>query len=132
MALRLRSSFLDQIKIQIFIGRRQTYGDVIRFLVCYPSHRNVPNRIHPIFGSFLNYTTSMYVHVILCPVDPLWVRLLGENRPMSADQSYEVSCEVVGARPAPIVSWWKGAEPQRNTRESVRTLGLHLNKLHLI
>ncbi|XP_054284356.1 nephrin-like [Macrosteles quadrilineatus] len=52
-------------------------------------------------------------------LDPMWVRLLGQNRPMSADQTYEVSCEVVGARPAPIITWWKGNQPMRNARESV-------------
>lgn len=48
---------------------------------------------------------------------PLSVRLLGENRPFSAEKSYEVSCEVVGARPSPQISWWKGNTQLKNNKE---------------
>ncbi|XP_039281570.1 LOW QUALITY PROTEIN: hemicentin-2 [Nilaparvata lugens] len=42
-------------------------------------------------------------------LNPLWVKILGENRPVSANHSQEVRCEVAGARPAPHIRWWKGS-----------------------
>ncbi|XP_059224588.1 uncharacterized protein LOC106093722 isoform X3 [Stomoxys calcitrans] len=48
---------------------------------------------------------------------PLFVKLQGENRPLSADNSYQLSCVVTGSRPAPTITWWKGSTPMKNTHE---------------
>lgn len=55
-----------------------------------------------------------------CTVKPLWVRLQGEERPLSAGTSYEIACEVVGARPTPEIVWTKGNTILRSTSQSVR------------
>ncbi|XP_011863327.1 PREDICTED: nephrin-like isoform X7 [Vollenhovia emeryi] len=49
---------------------------------------------------------------------PLWVRIQGENRPLSAGKTYEIGCEVVGARPSPTITWSKGNMILRNARET--------------
>ncbi|XP_044728712.1 uncharacterized protein LOC123292210 isoform X2 [Chrysoperla carnea] len=48
---------------------------------------------------------------------PLLIRLKGENKPLSAENSYELGCEVWGSRPTPTITWWKGSVAMRNTRE---------------
>lgn len=50
---------------------------------------------------------------------PLIVKLQGENRALSAGNSYQLSCVVIGARPAPTITWWKGSTPMKNTHEIV-------------
>ncbi|KAK1132809.1 hypothetical protein K0M31_014181 [Melipona bicolor] len=50
---------------------------------------------------------------------PLWVRMQGENRPFSAGTTYEISCEVVGARPTPKITWSKGSMILRNARQTM-------------
>lgn len=47
------------------------------------------------------------------------MKLQGENRPLSADNSYQLSCVVIGSRPAPTITWWKGSTPMKNTHEIV-------------
>jgi len=53
-------------------------------------------------------------------VKPLWVRIQGESRPLSAGKTYEIGCEVVGARPSPTITWSKGNMILRNARETVQ------------
>ncbi|XP_029046064.1 nephrin-like isoform X6 [Osmia bicornis bicornis] len=50
---------------------------------------------------------------------PLWVRMQGENRPFSAGTTYEIGCEVVGARPTPKITWSKGSIVLRNARQTM-------------
>nr|XP_034177822.1 nephrin-like isoform X6 [Osmia lignaria] len=50
---------------------------------------------------------------------PLWVRMQGENRPFSAGTTYEIGCEVVGARPTPKITWSKGSIMLRNARQTM-------------
>ncbi|XP_034177822.2 nephrin isoform X6 [Osmia lignaria lignaria] len=50
---------------------------------------------------------------------PLWVRMQGENRPFSAGTTYEIGCEVVGARPTPTITWSKGSIMLRNARQTM-------------
>ncbi|KAJ8673155.1 hypothetical protein QAD02_004417, partial [Eretmocerus hayati] len=63
---------------------------------------------------------------------PLWARLQGHNRPLSAGTTYEIACEVVGSKPTPTIEWTKGGvvlhdvrqtvSPDGNTTTSVLTL----------
>ncbi|XP_076289472.1 nephrin isoform X4 [Lasioglossum baleicum] len=50
---------------------------------------------------------------------PLWVRMQGENRPLSAGTTYEIGCEVVGARPTPKIIWSKGSTTLKNARQTM-------------
>ncbi|XP_076666598.1 protein turtle homolog A isoform X3 [Andrena cerasifolii] len=50
---------------------------------------------------------------------PLWTRMQGENRPFSAGTTYEIGCEVVGARPTPKIVWTKGSAMLRNARQTM-------------
>lgn len=53
------------------------------------------------------------------PVRPLSVKLQGENRPLSANNSYELFCDIIGSRPIPTITWWKGSIQMRGNREMV-------------
>ncbi|XP_061930568.1 nephrin isoform X6 [Apis cerana] len=50
---------------------------------------------------------------------PLWVRMQGKNRPFSAGTIYEITCEVVGARPTPKITWSKGSTMLRDARQTI-------------
>ncbi|CAH0384981.1 unnamed protein product [Bemisia tabaci] len=52
-------------------------------------------------------------------VPPLMVRLKNEQHPLSADTSYEIVCEVIGARPKPNVTWWLDAKQLHTAKEPV-------------
>ncbi|XP_013178678.1 PREDICTED: protein turtle homolog A-like [Papilio xuthus] len=49
---------------------------------------------------------------------PLWVRIQGGQRPLVAGRSTSLTCQVVGARPAPTVSWWKGANKMNSVTQT--------------
>ncbi|XP_078037825.1 synaptogenesis protein syg-2 [Augochlora pura] len=75
-------------------------------LTCQASNNNM---VAPISSSVtLNMTLK-----------PLWVRMQGENRPFSAGTTYEIGCEVVGARPTPKIIWSMGSTTLRNTRQTM-------------
>uniref|UniRef100_A0A182SHM8 Ig-like domain-containing protein n=1 Tax=Anopheles maculatus TaxID=74869 RepID=A0A182SHM8_9DIPT len=50
---------------------------------------------------------------------PLSVRLQGKNRPLSANHTYDLQCEVLGSRPAPTITWWKGSTQMRGHHETL-------------
>ncbi|XP_024935494.1 nephrin isoform X2 [Cephus cinctus] len=50
---------------------------------------------------------------------PLWVRMQSDNRPLSVGTTYEIGCEVVGARPMPTITWSKGSMTLRNARQTM-------------
>lgn len=62
-------------------------------------------------------------------VKPLWVRMQGENRPFSAGTTYEIGCEIVGARPNPKITWSKGSLMLRNARQTVKLTFSRCNKI---
>ncbi|XP_062134765.1 nephrin isoform X4 [Drosophila sulfurigaster albostrigata] len=72
-----------------------------------------------------NNLTSPIISSIVLDMNlrPLIVKLQGENRPLSAENSYKLSCDVIGSRPAPTVTWWKGSTPMKNTQETEKSDG---------
>uniref|UniRef100_A0A1B0C8T0 Ig-like domain-containing protein n=1 Tax=Lutzomyia longipalpis TaxID=7200 RepID=A0A1B0C8T0_LUTLO len=82
-------------------------------LTCQASNNNVTTPI----SSSVTLDLNLRPLRVKLLVRPLRVKLLGENRPLSADSTYELWCEVAGAKPAPTITWWKGSMPMRNTRE---------------
>ncbi|XP_037033009.1 nephrin-like isoform X2 [Bradysia coprophila] len=66
-----------------------------------------------------NVTTPIRSAVTLnMNLRPLWVKLQGENKPLSAGTEHELLCEVVGSRPAPTITWWKGSILMRNSTDT--------------
>ncbi|XP_013178713.1 PREDICTED: nephrin-like isoform X2 [Papilio xuthus] len=49
---------------------------------------------------------------------PLSVRIQGGKRPLVAGQTSELSCQVVGARPKPVITWWKGGTKLNTVRDT--------------
>jgi len=45
--------------------------------------------------------------------------LVGENRPLSADTPVNISCRVTGAKPPPIITWWKDATQLADAKQIV-------------
>ena len=60
-------------------------------------------------------------------VRTLSVKLQGKNRPLSANNSYDLHCEIVGSRPTPTVTWWKGSQLMRGHQETVIIKNTFLN-----
>ncbi|XP_060860312.1 nephrin-like [Metopolophium dirhodum] len=48
---------------------------------------------------------------------PLSIKLVGDNRPLSADSPVNVSCRVTGAKPPPIITWWKDATQMTDAKQ---------------
>ncbi|XP_011255570.1 nephrin isoform X4 [Camponotus floridanus] len=80
------------------------------YLTCQATNNNI---VTPI-------TSSVTLDMNL---KPLWVRIQGENRPLSASKTYEIGCEVVGARPVPTITWSKGNTILRHARETTSADG---------
>ncbi|XP_054283784.1 nephrin-like [Macrosteles quadrilineatus] len=82
--------------------KRQSIHDTY---TCQASNNN---QVHPLSA---NLSVRMNLK-------PLWVKILGENRSFSAEQRVDVSCEAVGARPPPRITWWKGSNQLKTSRQS--------------
>lgn len=52
-------------------------------------------------------------------VRPLSIKLVGENRPLSAEVSANISCRVIGAKPTPIITWWKDDNQMTDAKQIV-------------
>lgn len=61
----------------------------------------------------------------LFTVRPLSIQLIGENRPLSADVSVHISCQVTGAKPPPIVTWWKDNTQLTDAKQTVSYCYIH-------
>ncbi|XP_036334118.1 hemicentin-1 [Rhagoletis pomonella] len=91
------------------VGNILTLGKLIREnlhmqLTCHASNSNLTTPI----------TNTVTLDMNL---RPLIVKLQGENRPLSADNPYPLKCMVIGSRPAPTITWWKGSTLMKDTRE---------------
>lgn len=57
--------------------------------------------------------------LFLFTVRPLSIKLVGENRPLSAEVSVNISCRVIGAKPTPIITWWKDDNQMKDAKQIV-------------
>jgi len=47
--------------------------------------------------------------------------MIGRKDPVSAGRVYEFRCQAVGARPPPVITWWRGSTQLReNVTNRVR------------
>ncbi len=49
--------------------------------------------------------------------------MIGRKDPVSAGRVYEFRCQAVGARPPPVITWWRGsAQLRENVTNKVRPI----------
>lgn len=70
------------------------------------------------YDQLINFQ-SLTVSYPWSTVRPLWVKLQKQEGPLKADSHYELQCQVVGSKPEPTITWWKGSQPMRNTKQMV-------------
>jgi len=75
--------------------------DLHSILTCQASNNNISNPV----------STSVKIDLHF---GPLSVSLLNSREHMSAGKRFEAKCQVVGARPPPKVTWWRGASQIRD------------------
>ncbi|KAK6638849.1 hypothetical protein RUM43_007118 [Polyplax serrata] len=62
-----------------------------------------------------NHTYS----VVVLTVKPVLVSILSSNNPLSADRSYELTCQSVGSRPPAKITWWMDNKLLDNYSEEI-------------
>ncbi|KAK7592950.1 hypothetical protein V9T40_007702 [Parthenolecanium corni] len=71
--------------------------------------RNHMNSVFTCQATNNNFTIPLMTTVTVSMIlSPLWVKLQGVNKAMSAGRPYEISCQVFGAYPSPVITWWLG------------------------
>jgi hypothetical protein len=56
----------------------------------------------------------------------LSIKLVGENRPLSAETPVNVSCRVTGAKPPPVITWWKDAIQMTDAKQIVSNISQYV------
>ncbi|KAK8394371.1 hypothetical protein O3P69_006517 [Scylla paramamosain] len=70
-----------------------------------------------------NLTSPLSAAVMIdMNLEPLSVRLLAPDEPLSYGREYEVVCDVRGSRPPPTITWWKGTSRVQGARETGQLL----------
>ncbi|XP_050693474.1 nephrin-like [Eriocheir sinensis] len=65
-----------------------------------------------------NLTSPLSAAVMIdMNLEPLSVRLLAPEEPLSYGREYELVCDVRGSRPPPTITWWKGTTRVQGARE---------------
>lgn len=68
----------------------------------------------------INFFSLIFIFFLsFVAVRPLSIKLVGDNRPLSADSPVNVSCRVIGAKPPPIITWWKDATQLTDAKQIV-------------